>query len=198
MPWLSVNAPGEAIQRAPGNSVAGVKWRFLGQEGTTIAWSIYPQLDFNTGHSAVDKGIVDEGQSFFFPTEITLEIAHAEFIVEFGRNFVSNGDDSWAYGFSTEGHVVPRLEMLAELHGERGDASTTELIVNVGGRYVVTRNSRLMFALGRAVHGDPDERPNLIFYCGLQLNLPGLYDEDRKAGITRGHRRAASWTRAPR
>src|SRR5881394_3093555 len=37
LPWLAVSAPGEPAQRAPGNSVAGVKWRFLGQEGTTIA-----------------------------------------------------------------------------------------------------------------------------------------------------------------
>src|SRR6266542_322531 len=53
VPWLVVNAPGEAAQRAPGNSVAGVKWRFLGREGTRIAWAIYPQFEFNTGHSAV-------------------------------------------------------------------------------------------------------------------------------------------------
>jgi hypothetical protein len=97
---------------------------------------------------------------------------------------------------STEGHVLPRLEMLAELHGERRGATPTELIVNIGGRFVVVGGSRLMFAVGRAVHGDPDERRNLILYCGVQLNLPGSYDVDRKAGLIRGRRRAASSTRA--
>jgi hypothetical protein len=198
MPWLAVNAPGDAIQRAAGNSAAGVKWRFLGREGTTIAWAVYPQFEFNTGRAAVDKGIVDEGHAFLLPTEITLEIAHAEFNVEVGRNFVSRGDNSWVYGFSTEGHVLPRLEMLAELHGEREGPAPTELIVNIGGRFVVAGGSRLMFAVGRAVRGEPDERRNLILWSGLQLNLPGLYEVDRKAGVIRGRRTAASSIAAPR
>jgi hypothetical protein len=33
----------------------------------------------------------------------------------------------------------------------------------------------LMLAIGRALSGPADERPHLLFYTGLQLNLPGLY-----------------------
>ena len=47
----------------PGNATVGVKWRFVGQEGDPIAWSVYPQLDFNTP-SSVTKGIDVEGHRF--------------------------------------------------------------------------------------------------------------------------------------
>ena len=39
-----------------------------------------------------------------------------------------------------------------------------------------------MLALGRAVHGVPDERPRLLLYAGLQLNLPGFYRFDHPDG----------------
>jgi hypothetical protein len=38
----------------------------------------------------------------------------------------------WIFGLSTEGHVLPRLELLAELHGERVTDESTELLA-VGG-----------------------------------------------------------------
>jgi hypothetical protein len=158
-----------------------VKWRFLGEEGKRIAWAIYPQFEFNTGHSAVDKNLVEDGHSLLLPTEITLEIFHAEFNFEVGRNFVSNGNNGWIYGFSTEGHVHPRLELLAELHAEHQGTNPTELIVNVGGRQKLAHKVLLMTAVGRAIHGDPDEKPNLILYWGLQLNLPEQYMVGQKA-----------------
>jgi hypothetical protein len=182
MPWVGVHPPGQPPRSGAGNSVVGVKWRFLGEEGKTIAWSVYPQLEFNTDHGSVAKGLVEPGHQLLLPTEITLELRHVEINGELGRNFREHGEDGWVYGVSTEANVTRRLELLAELHGERRGSEPTELIVNVGGRQKLTRHLILMLAVGRAVHGVPDERPRLLLYAGLQLNLPGIYRFDHADG----------------
>ena len=182
MPWLEVRPPGQPTRSGAGNSVTGVKWRFLGAEGKRVAWSVYPQLEFNTDHGSVDKGLVEPGRQLLLPTEITLEVRHVEINGEVGRNLVEHGPDGWVYGISTEANVTRRLELLAELHGERRESEPAELIVNVGGRQKLTHQLILMLALGRAVHGVPDERPRLLLYAGLQLNLPGFYRFDHPDG----------------
>lgn len=182
MPWVGVRRPGEPARSGAGNSVAGLKWRFLGEEGKTVAWSVYPQLEFNTDHGSVAKGLVEDGRQLLLPTEITLELGHFEVNGEIGRNFVEHGQDGWIYGISTEAGITRRLELLAELHGERRGSEPTELIVNVGGRQKLTRQLILMLAVGRAVRGAPDERPRLLLYAGLQLNRPGIYRFDHPDG----------------
>ena len=182
IPWLEVRPPGQPTRSGAGNSVTGVKWRFLGAEGKRVAWSVYPQLEFNTDHGSVDKGLVEPGRQLLLPTEITLELRHFEINGEVGRNFVEHGDDGWVYGISTEAGITRRLELLGELHGERRGAQPTELIVNVGGRQKLTHQVILMLAVGRAVHGVPDERPRLLLFAGLQLNLPGFYRFDHPDG----------------
>src|SRR5437660_3862088 len=117
MPWVALLDKEQRTETGAGNATVGVKWRFVGQEGERIAWSIYPQLDFNTAHSSVTKGIVEEGPQFLMPTEITVEMFHVEINGEVGRTFVENGPGSWIFGLSAEGHVQPRLELLAELRG---------------------------------------------------------------------------------
>ena len=92
-----------------------------------------------------------------------------------GRNLVEHGRSGWIYGISTEAGVSRRLELLAELHGERRGSEPTELIVNVGARQKLTRRVILMLAAGKAVRGEAEERPRLLVYAGLQLNVPDQY-----------------------
>jgi hypothetical protein len=177
MPWVGASNGDGNRTHGWGDAVAGVKWRFLGQEGTAVAWSVYPQFSFNTAHSSVDKGLVDEGRELFVPSELTLEMFHVEINGEVGRNFVEHGPGTWQYGLSTEGHVVPRLEVVAELHDEVTDrrATPADVIANVGGRAKLTRQIVLMFSAGRRLRGEPDAKGALLMYAGLQFNLPGLY-----------------------
>jgi hypothetical protein len=174
IPWLSGGEAGRPMQAAPGNSAVGVKWRFLGQEGMRIAWSIYPQLEINTGHSAVANGLVEEGRQFFFPTELTVQVGRFEFNGEVGRTFVQNGDDGWTYGISNE-IEFNGFELLSELHGERNGQAPTELIVDVGGRKQLARRIKLLLAAGTGVHGSDEDRVRLRLYVGLQFNLPDQY-----------------------
>lgn len=174
MPWIRGGEDGE-VRTGAGNAVVGVKYRFIGQEGQAIAWSVYPQLEFGAPQGSVEKGIADAGRQFFMPTEITIERGHVEINGEVGRRFVQDGVDAWEYGVSTEGHVVPRLELLAEVHGESQAGIPHEIIVNVGARPKLTKQLILLLAAGRATGGDPADRPHFLLFAGLQFNLPGLY-----------------------
>src|SRR5439155_261518 len=62
VPWLAARPAGQPTRSGAGDSVAGVKWRFLGEEGKRMAWAVYPQLEFNTDHASVAKGLVEEGR----------------------------------------------------------------------------------------------------------------------------------------
>ena len=54
VPWVMVDGGQAETESGAGNATVGVKWRFIGQEGQTIAWSVYPQFDFNTTHATVN------------------------------------------------------------------------------------------------------------------------------------------------
>jgi hypothetical protein len=184
MPWVALENEAQRAETGAGNATVGVKWRFIGQEGEKIAWSIYPQLDFNTAHSSVTKGIEQEGRQFLMPSEITVEMFHLEINGEVGRNFVENGPDSWIFGVSTEGHVLPRFELLAELHGERVDDESTELIIVGGGRLKLTSKMIVLMAAGHSVRS-PDQEARTYAYVGLQLNLPRQFTFEGEAGRRR-------------
>lgn len=175
IPWLRVREGGRVVGTGPGNTLYGVKWRFVGQEGKSVAWSTYPQLEVNSSKSMSEKDLVPEGPRFFLPTEFTLQLGHFELNGEIGRNFVRQDDDEWAYGVSTEIETHVGLELLGEVHGETIAHSPTELIVDFGGRQTITRRFELLVAAGTAVHGLREERLRLRLYVGLQLNLPGQY-----------------------
>jgi len=178
-PWIRESEDGQ-VRTGAGNAVAGVKYRFIGQEGQMIAWSVYPQLEFNTAHSSVTKGLVEDGRQFLLPTELTLEIRHLEVNGEVGRRFVQNGDNTWFYGLSTEAHAVPRLELIAELHGESHPGARSDVILNFGAREKLTKQIILLVAAGHGIRGVIDERPRFLLYTGLQFNVPGLYTFDAR------------------
>jgi len=83
--WLHVRGRGESEGTGPGNANYGVKWRFLGEEGKRLAWSIYPQLEVNSSKSLSDRGLVVDGPQFLLPTEFTVETKHVEVNGELGR-----------------------------------------------------------------------------------------------------------------
>jgi hypothetical protein len=93
MPWVALQTDDQTGETGAGNATVGVKWRFLGQEGDTIAWSVYPQLDFSMVHSTLTKGIEDHRREFLMPTEVTVEMFRLELNAEGGRTFTENARD---------------------------------------------------------------------------------------------------------
>ncbi len=175
IPWLRVREGGQSVGIGPGNALFGVKWRFIGQEGENIAWSIYPQLEVNTNDSMSEKELVADGPQFFLPTEFTVQMGRFEINGEVGHNFVRDGADEWVYGVSTELETSLGLEVVGEAHGERSKHSPTELIIDLGARQKITLQLTLLIATGTAVHGFSGERVRLRLYGGLQFDLPWQY-----------------------
>jgi len=161
IPWLNARDGGQLIDNGPAATV-GVKWRFLGQEGQRVAWSIYPQFE-------------SDGKTYLLPTEITFEIGPIEINGEVGRTHTAGGGGGWVSGLSTELAVRRSLELLGELHGTRTGALPTDLVVDVGARQKLVRQILLLVAVGTAVRGSPEARTRLRLYTGLQFNLPGQY-----------------------
>jgi hypothetical protein len=187
MPWVALQTDDQTGETGAGNATVGVKWRFLGQEGDTIAWSVYPQLDFSMVHSTLTKGIEDHRREFLMPTEVTVEMFRLELNAEGGRTFTENGPGSWIFGLSSEGHIVPRLELVAEIHGEHVTDESTALMAVGGGRLKLTPTKILLVALGHSIRSLPSEGPRTYAYAGLQLNLPHQFVFDREIG-QRPHR----------
>jgi hypothetical protein len=177
VPWLNVRETGKPVQAGLGNSNIGVKWRFLGQEGQSIAWATYPQVEVNTGRVMARKGFVNEGSQFLHRPKSRSRYPALNGGV--GRNFVQNV----TMDGSLNGEEVVTGDrgfvLVGELSGERSGASTAELIVNVGARKKLSRQIVLLTAAGGGVHGPADERPQLRLYIGLQLNLPNRYSLSR-------------------
>ena len=175
IPWLSVHDHDGLSATGPGNAVYGVKWRFLGQEGKRLAWSIYPQVAVNSSKAMSEKDFVGDGPELFFPTELTVEVSHVEINGEIGRTFRRHDTRTWAYGISTEIETHLGFELVAELHGEQIEHAPTEVIANIGARPRITRQIVLLVAAGTAVHGLDQERTRLRLFTGVQFNLPGRY-----------------------
>jgi hypothetical protein len=172
-PWLRLHPEGESVATGLGNTLVGVKWRFLGQEGKRVAWSTYPQLEIPTGHSLGDQGLIAKNKQFLLPTEITLQFGGLEINGEVGRNFVQSGPNEWSYGVSSELSIRDEfLEIVGELAGERVDGASTNLIVDIGARQRLTRQIYLLGAVGTGVHGPSDDRLRLRVYAGLTFLLP--------------------------
>ena len=180
IPWVGLLAEDQTREHGAGYGTVGVKWRFIGQEGDTIAWSVYPQLDFTVTDSTLAKGIEDHPREFTLPTELTVEFFHLEVNAEVGRTFAGDGRGSWLFGLSSEGHVVPRLELLAEIHGDKMTSESTALIAVGGGRFKLTTTTFVLLAAGHSVRSVP-EGPRSYAYAGLQFNLPRPFVFDAEA-----------------
>jgi len=127
MPWVGV-ASGTATRSGAGNSVAGVKCGSSARKGRRRLVG-YRSSSFNTDQAPSPRAS-SSGPQLLLPTEITLEVRR--------RDNGELGRTSWSTATTLGlrhldgGRRQRRLELLAELHGERRGAEPTELIVNVG------------------------------------------------------------------
>ncbi len=69
VPMLVRHEQGIGTQGGLGNSLVGVKWRFLDEDKFGINMSSYPQLEFNPPTTSADRGLVDRGANLLLPVE---------------------------------------------------------------------------------------------------------------------------------
>jgi hypothetical protein len=159
-------------QTGLGNSLIGVKWRFIGGENSPFAVSVYPQLELNNSASAARRGLVESGTQFLLPVQFARKVGPIQINGEFGFNFRSQGNNQWLYGVALGHEFSPKLELIGEVH----DLSSTsfrenELVFDIGGRLHLNETYGLLFSFGRSLPGATDGVPHFLAYMGIQFTF---------------------------
>ena len=108
VPWLVMKEGVETAKAGPGNSMVGVKWRFLDEERSGFAMSIYPQLEFNNDTHSMAPGLADKGTRLFLPIEAGKKIGTVEVTSELGYRIIQHEPDELEYGLLFTRRVTRR------------------------------------------------------------------------------------------
>jgi len=170
VPWLVLDERGAHTRAGLGNSALGVKWRFFDQDKERIDMSIYPQLEFNSSDSAVDRGLVDRGLEFVLPFQVEKSFGPVSLNPEFGYVFHEYGDNEWIYGLALGYEASGNLELLAEVSGVTGqDFEDDELVFNLGARQKLSETHTLLISAGRSFRDSASDEPEFLLYTGIQF-----------------------------
>src|ERR1700722_10756496 len=172
VPLVVLDAENEATRGGIGNSLVGVKWRFLDQEKAWLDGSTYPQFEFNHGNSSVDRGLAEAGWSLLVPFELGHKFGPLTVYSESGFYLKPRRPNEWLYGIAAEYQISEKFSIMGEFHGGcnyrfRDD----QLISNFGSRWQFHKNISLLASVGR------DLRPNIpgdsgfLSYLALQFTF---------------------------
>lgn len=173
VPWVFVDGEDAEDLDGLGNSLFGIKWRFLDADGSTPAISTYPQIEVeNSGSSSSERGITEEGTTFFLPLEVAWDLGEGGLNFEVGRSFSEQRDDSWVGGLAAGRSVSERVELLAEVHGESSsDFESSSGVIDVGTRIHLAPGRVLLASVGNGLWSSESERTGFLAYLGIQLQF---------------------------
>ena len=172
VPWLILKEGGQESESGIGSANLGVKWRFLDESLHGFAMSTYPQLEIRTSASSARRGLIEQGAELRLPIEMSRKMGPVTFDAEVGYQFVQREKDEGVYGLALRREISKRLELLAEIHGiAKRHVADEELIVNIGGRFKMSKHYTLLFSSGRSLRRAATRQPTFIAYIGWQFNL---------------------------
>lgn len=163
---------GQQTRFGLGNSMIGVKWRFVDEDQHGVAISTYPHLTLNNPGSSVRRGLADDGWQLFLPVEVLKTFGKFELNGEAGYNFQQSRPNEIWLGLA-EGYVVSeRLELLFELHSIQAvNFKENESVFDFGSRIKLTHLNTLLLAAGRSLPGSTAAQPRFFMYTGLQFTF---------------------------
>lgn len=172
VPWVVLDTDEEGVKSGLGDSLAGVKWRFLDEDKASVSMSVYPQFEFNTITSPADRGLVDRGSEFFMPVEIQKTFGPIQADLELGRVFRAHEDDEWVSGLVLGHEFSEQIELLAEIRDTSSPCfEHDQVIMNIGTRWKLNETYTLLFSAGRSVFNSNHEELKFLSYLGLQFNF---------------------------
>jgi len=172
VPWLILHEQGIGTQTGLGNSNFGVKWRFLNEEQYGVNMSTYPQYEFHSITSSVNKGLVEEGTNLLLPVEVSKKMGPVLIDGEVGYTIEQQHEDEWLYGFFIGYDVRENLTILGEIHCITAKGiNKNDAVFNVGTQWDFTKNYGLLASAGRSLANGASDEPNLLLYLGLQIRL---------------------------
>lgn len=171
LPWQVASRGGGAAVAGLGMPSLGVKWRFVDGGPDGVAVSTYPQFFSNWAASSPRRGLSDPGRKFYLPLQAAAALGGGWSVDgEVGRGFASAVPDYWATGIILAHECVAGLECMAEVR-ETLAPHDLQTLVNFGTRTRLAESMNLLAALGRDIGPHANDRQDLSFYLGLQLEL---------------------------
>lgn len=151
----------------PGDSTAGVKYRFYDDDASQLSLAVYPQVEFRTpgGKSEEDGGVASGLTTWTLPLLVTKELEHLAFTANAGVE-KATGEGFRASGSAGCGtRLSSHTALLGELVGQdlnRSDAR--RILLNAGFRYKVDQLQAIGASVGRDLHaGDGQKQTYLTF-----------------------------------
>ena len=166
--WASADSASGSRMSGLGATDFGVKWRFVDQDKSGFALSVYPQLLTNFSPSSAARGLTTGNREFFLPAEMSTELGEFKFDAEAGRNFIQRGSDAWIAGAIVTHSCGPNLDCGFELHGVLIE-SQLDPLVNFGVHWQIGKHVILLAAAGRDFGSGADNSQGFLFYFGFQL-----------------------------
>ena len=153
-----------------GGTEAAVKWRFLDEDTSGFAMSMFPRIIFNVTQSSVRRGLAEDGPRFQIPFQASKSFGRFHADAEFGPLASSVGRSEWLYGAVGGFDATKQTMLMAELHGSsRMNFSRDVLAVNFGVRQALTERCIFIGSLGHEVRVPSEDPLSLIGYFGFQL-----------------------------
>ena len=153
-----------------GDSLLGVKWRFLDQDKDWLDVSSYPQVQFNNPTSSVRRGIVADGTSVIIPFEIGHRTGPLDIYTEPGYTWNQRDPAQGFVGIAAEYDLTEKFTIMGELHYDFVNGfAQNELLFNIGFQQTLTKHMNLLGSAGRAIFGPPAIAPGFMSYLALQF-----------------------------
>lgn len=154
-----------------GDTLVGIKWRFIEEGRWRPQLAFYPQTILPTGDSK--RGLGEGKPSYLIPLvgqkswdQWTLygNMGYTVQTAEDSRNF-------WYSGIVITRNISERLKLGGELFGNSKKEANgqSEIAFNFGGELLLTDRYRLLFSAGRSLR----DGPSLMVYFGLRIVLKG-------------------------
>ena len=172
VPYVIDTMPGQPHHGGWSNAYPGVKWRFVdqGEDGWQV--SAFPQVETGAAVSAQQRGIASPGARFLLPFEAARRVGPVDLDVEAGYYFPRQGLRERIIGLVAGHSYGDRLELDGELYDDRAIGGAPRYtLLDLGGRYRLTRGLNALFMAGRSVTGAAGGGPTFIGYFGVQILL---------------------------
>jgi hypothetical protein len=172
IPYVVQSSDGEPRQSGWGNGYPGVKWRFLDQGKDGWQLSMFPQLETGVSASAQQRGIGGPGPRVLLPIEAATTIGAVDVDLEAGYYFPIHGVNERIIGAVAGHSFTDRLELDAEIYDDRASgAQPRYTLLDVGGRYKLSRGFIALFMVGRSISGTGAGQPEFNGYFGIHILL---------------------------
>jgi hypothetical protein len=170
--WLLRQHSDTGTRGGLGNAVAGVKWRFLDEEGGGVSMSIYPQVEGNMAASSVPRDLVERGTHLILPAEIARGIGPFEIAAEAGYVVGISAADEWILGVVGAWPVNEKPAIQAELHSDLpSDFGSRQLTANFGTRAKLTGHIALLASVSHDLLSQGNEHRSILGYLGFQFTF---------------------------